>query len=48
MKDIAGNEIHIAIAVCCREWEVAYGYQWGRCGYCGERPTFLRLVGEGE
>lgn len=26
------------IAVCCREWELAFGYPVGRCGICGQRP----------
>jgi hypothetical protein len=30
------------IGYCCREWVMAYGYPAGRCGYCGERPTYLR------
>lgn len=30
------------IAYCCREWIAPYGYPSGRCGLCGERPTYLR------
>lgn len=26
-------------AVCCRQWDLAYGYPPGRCGICGERPV---------
>ena len=32
------------IGFCCREWILAIS-MWdktGRCGYCGERPTYLR------
>lgn len=27
---------------CCQEWPLRMGYGPGRCGICGERPTFLR------
>ncbi len=30
------------IAFCCREWIAAYGHKGGRCGLCGQTPTFLR------
>lgn len=30
------------IARCCREWVAPIGFPGGRCGYCGERPTYLR------
>lgn len=31
------------IGYCCREWIMpAIAQQPGRCGYCGERPTYLR------
>lgn len=30
------------IAFCCREWIAPIGHPAGRCGLCGERPTFLR------
>jgi hypothetical protein len=30
------------IGFCCREWPLPIGYPPGRCGLCGERPTFLR------
>lgn len=29
------------IGFCCREWVLAIGHK-GRCGLCGEVPTFLR------
>jgi hypothetical protein len=34
------------ITECCREWEAPIGFAGGRCGYCGERPTFKRYVEE--
>lgn len=30
------------IGYCCREWVLALGFQVGRCGLCGEKPTYLR------
>ncbi len=32
------------IGRCCREWILAFtpGKRPGRCGLCGERPTYLR------
>lgn len=30
------------IAFCCREWIAPYGFAGGRCGLCGQRPTYLR------
>lgn len=30
------------IGYCCQEWVLAAGFQPGRCGLCGERPTYLR------
>ena len=30
------------IGFCCREWILALGHKVGRCGYCGERPVYLR------
>jgi hypothetical protein len=29
------------IGLCCREWILAVGGR-GRCGACGEIPTYLR------
>ena len=29
------------IGYCCREWVLAWGHK-GRCGLCGEVPTYLR------
>lgn len=29
------------IGVCCREWVLALGFR-GRCGLCGEIPTYVR------
>jgi hypothetical protein len=29
------------IGYCCREWVLAAGHK-GRCGLCGEIPTYLR------
>lgn len=30
------------IGYCCREWILAMTNRAGRCGYCGEQPTYLR------
>lgn len=30
------------IAQCCREWIMPMTGRPGRCGICGERPTYLR------
>lgn len=31
------------IGSCCREWVLAIGSStMARCGYCGEKPTYLR------
>lgn len=30
------------IGYCCREWVLAAGAHRGRCGLCGEVPTYLR------
>lgn len=30
------------IGLCCREWVLAWGVPLGRCGLCGEKPTYLR------
>lgn len=30
------------IGECCREWPLVIGLVPGRCGLCGERPTFKR------
>lgn len=29
------------VGYCCREWILALGFK-GRCGLCGEVPTYLR------
>lgn len=26
----------------CKEWVMAYGFPSGRCGYCGQKPEYLR------
>ena len=47
-QDTCDNPAHYTptwIGYCCREWVMAYGYKSGRCGLCGETPTYLR---EGE
>lgn len=28
-------------AECCRVWVCAFGWNLGRCGYCGEVPQFI-------
>lgn len=30
------------IGVCCREWEMAFGFGGGKCGICGQSPVYLR------
>ena len=40
--------IPTGIVVCCRKWVVALGYRWGRCGICGEHPTFVEPLPESE
>ena len=30
------------VGFCCREWILVYGFSGTTCGYCGERPTYLR------
>lgn len=30
------------IGQCCREWVMPISGRPGRCGICGEQPTFLR------
>ena len=37
-----GERIPTYIAYCCREWIAPVGYPGGRCGLCGQRPTYLR------
>lgn len=34
--------IYTYIGLCCREWVLHIGEHPGRCGLCGERPTYLR------
>lgn len=51
MSELPGTvhgKIPLGIAECCREWEVPIGSRGGSCGYCGERPTFKRLLPEDE
>lgn len=31
---------HTYIGECCREWPMAAGFPVGRCGICGEPPTY--------
>lgn len=40
------DKLPVYIGVCCREWPMPIGYMPGRCGLCGERPTFLRMDDE--
>lgn len=35
-------QIPTYIGSCCREWVLAVLIPVGRCGLCGERPTYLR------
>ena len=35
------------IGACCREWIMAYGYNRGTCGFCGEHPTYVRHYSDG-
>lgn len=39
---MSGTSFHIYIGECCTEWPMAAGYPSGRCGLCGEKPTYLR------
>lgn len=36
------ERLPIYIGYCCREWPLAIGVKPGRCGLCGEVPTYLR------
>lgn len=36
------TSFHTYIGECCREWPMAAGFPSGRCGLCGESPTFKR------
>lgn len=42
--------IPTCITECCREWITAMPglYPPGRCGLCGEKPTFVRALPESE
>ncbi len=42
------QQIVTGIAACCREWVVSLGHPWGKCGLCGERPTYVRTLPESE
>lgn len=43
-----GTPIPTCITVCCREWVSPFGYPGGHCGYCDQRPTFVRMLPESE
>lgn len=36
------TSFHTYIGECCVEWPLAAGFKVGRCGLCGERPTYLK------
>lgn len=37
------RDIPIYVGRCCREWVLA-ALRRGRCGLCGETPTFVRTT----
>ena len=43
-----GSPIPTCITECCREWISPFGYSGGRCGICGERPKFVRMLPQSE
>lgn len=34
--------LHTYFGECCVEWILAFGFRVGRCGLCGEIPTYKR------
>ena len=34
-----GQRVTLVTARCCTDWPVAFGWPYGRCGICGERPV---------
>lgn len=45
---IEAQVIATCVTKCCREWISPAGIPGGRCGYCNERPTFVRMLPESE
>jgi len=41
-------KLPIVEARCCRIWQVPAFIGWGRCGYCNEKPIFVRALPEEE
>lgn len=39
---MAPEKLPTYIGFCCREWILAILAPVGTCGYCGQRPTYLR------
>ncbi len=40
--------IPLAIATCCRDWQVPIPNKGGKCGLCGETPTFSHMLPESQ
>lgn len=47
-EEATGAPIPTCITKCCREWISPFGFRGGRCGYCNEAPTFVRMLPESE
>lgn len=42
------STVPLCVTECCREWICGAGGGWGRCGICGERPAYVRMLPEPE
>lgn len=47
-EEVKGETVRTCLTVCCREWVAPFGFRGGRCGLCGEHPTFVRMLPESE
>ena len=36
--ELQGEPVMVFKAICCREWEIFVGQDWGQCGYCDTKP----------